>query len=65
MLSGNVYDFLQVSDKLFFDGQDHVNIFNIEVPTPLSVDKYLSSIYGDNWETPDLNWQAKNYSNLG
>mgnify|MGYP001170648062 CR=1 FL=1 len=54
-----------VSDKFFFDGQDLVNIFNIEVPIPLSVDKYLSSIYGDNWETPDLNWQAKNYSNLG
>ena len=49
----------------FFDGQDLVNIFNIEVPIPLSVNQYLSSIYGDNWETPDLNWQAKNYSNLG
>tara|TARA_Y100001935_G_C17183660_1_gene446438 strand:- start:39 stop:773 length:735 start_codon:yes stop_codon:yes gene_type:complete len=53
-----------VSDKLFFDGQDLVDIFNIEVPIPLSVDKYLVSIYGENWKTPDLSWQAKNYSNL-
>ena len=53
-----------VSEKHFFDGQDRVDIFDIDVPIPLSVDKYLSSIYGENWETPDLNWQAKNYSNL-
>ena len=53
-----------VSEKLFFNGQDRVEIFDIDVPIPLSVDRYLSSIYGENWETPDLNWQAKNYSNL-
>jgi hypothetical protein len=53
-----------VSEKLFFDGQDFVDIFNIEVPIPLSVDKYLSSIYGKNWETPDPAWQSSNYSNL-
>ena len=54
-----------VSGKnFFFNGQDRVEIFDIDVPIPLSVDRYLSSIYGENWETPDLNWQAKNYSNL-
>lgn len=53
-----------VSDKFFFDGQDMVNIFDIEVPTPLSVDKYLASIYGQNWETPDPAWQSSNYFNL-
>tara|TARA_B100000767_G_scaffold67777_1_gene64280 strand:+ start:24483 stop:25358 length:876 start_codon:yes stop_codon:yes gene_type:complete len=53
-----------VSDTLFFDGQELVNIFNIEVPIPLSVDKYLASIYGNNWKAPDSNWQVENYANL-
>ena len=53
-----------VSEKFFFDGQDYVNIFDIEVPIPLSVDKYLASIYGDNWEIPDPAWQSSSYFNV-
>ena len=53
-----------VSDTHFFDGHELVNIFNIEVPIPLSVDKYLASIYGDNWKNPDPAWQSSNYGNL-
>jgi len=53
-----------VSEKHFFHGQDRVNIFDIDVPIPLNVDRYLSTIYGEHWEIPDLDWQANNYSNL-
>ena len=60
-------DIQEISSKLFQLGHEHEvqdNIFDIEVPIPLSVDKYLASIYGDNWEIPDPAWQSSSYFNV-
>ncbi len=47
-----------------FDGRSTISRFNIDISVPVSAEKYLRLVYGDNWKTPIERWQHKNYKSV-
>ena len=48
----------------YFDGNNTISRFNIDLRVPSNVEEYLQLVYGDNWVKPVERWQHKNYNSI-
>lgn len=55
------YEYNVASLRLYkFEETEIINIDNLKCRIPKNAEKYLASIYSENWKIPDSNWNHKN-----